>query len=60
MSVALDFVRTQPWVSQIVVGVTSSSELEHLGRLWAATPLADLPSCSSTDIDLLDPRRWHS
>jgi len=59
-SAALDFVRCLPWISQLVVGVTSAAELENLGEIWAAAPMANLIDCSSLDLDLIDPRRWRT
>lgn len=56
---ALSFVRSVPWVDQVVVGVTSSGELREIGQAWAQPPVdLDWGALASDDATLVDPRRW--
>ena len=56
---ALAHVRALPWASEVVVGVTSSEELEHVVAAWKTMPptLAD-PELACGDLSLIDPRNW--
>jgi len=59
VEVCLGHARAVPWVSRIVVGVTSGLELAELAAAWSETPaqLVD-PSWGTDDLSLIDPRRW--
>lgn len=59
VAACLSHVRALTWATHVVIGVTSSAELNAACEAWASTParLADA-SLASGDIDLLDPRRW--
>lgn len=56
---ALTYVRSRPWVEEVVIGVAASSELQ---ALLAARDVdvtnVDWASFASDDPDLIDPRRW--
>ena len=59
IAAALGFIRSLPWVSHVVVGVTSAQELRVLTEAWSV----DLPEVpyerfASSDTALIDPRRW--
>ncbi len=59
LEAALGFVAGLDWVTQVVVGATSGTELREIVAACAdreAISAADLPS--SSDLDLVDPRRW--
>jgi len=59
LALCLSHVKALPWASHVVVGVTTPEELNEIGTTWASVDarLAD-PSLASTDLDLIDPRRW--
>lgn len=60
-AVALGWVRAQSWVEEAVVGVTSATELLQILRAWEASrqvPAACFAGLGSTDLELIDPRRW--
>jgi aryl-alcohol dehydrogenase-like predicted oxidoreductase len=55
---ALGTVRARPWVSEVVIGVTSDQELREVTRVWCL-PVAWAPiSVASQDLALIDPRNW--
>ncbi len=62
---ALSFVQGLAWVDQLVVGITSASELAeivnasqlNLSANWHGVPNSVEPS---TDLNLIDPRRWNN
>lgn len=53
---ALSFIRTQAWIAEVVVGVTSARELTDLAAAWNQ-PI-EIVGDRSDDLDLIDPRRW--
>ncbi len=58
-AVCRGYVRTQSWIDEVVVGVTSAAEL----LVWADDEdlaHADWDSLASDDVTLLDPRGWPS
>jgi aryl-alcohol dehydrogenase-like predicted oxidoreductase len=59
LEACLSHVRALPWATHVVIGVTSSVELNAACEAWTSAParLADA-SLGSEDLDLLDPRRW--
>lgn len=65
LSIALGFVQFQPWVSKVVVGVTSADELQQIHSAWTQNlenaptikPLLDT-FVESKDLSLIDPREW--
>lgn len=59
MAACLAHVRSLPWATHVVVGVTSPAELEQVCETWASvTPRAADASLASSDLELIDPRRW--
>ena len=59
LALCLGYVKSRPWVDEVVVAATSARELEEIGAAYAAqAPSVDWPSLASLDPDLLDPRRW--
>lgn len=57
--IALQHVRALPWASEIVVGVTSANELHEIVDCWnQSSPFLVPEDLASTDLNLLDPRRW--
>jgi Predicted oxidoreductases (related to aryl-alcohol dehydrogenases) len=59
LEACLAHVRALPWASHVVVGVTSAAELREIVDAWnrCEPAVADVSSGSS-DLDLIDPRRW--
>jgi len=59
LQVALQFVRKLAWVDQVVIGATSSDELNEVCVAWLADEQCDLGIIEqSTDLNLIDPRNW--
>lgn len=61
VGLSLGYVRSRPWVDEVVVGVTSVDELNELLSSWMQATLpaeVDTRSLASDDVDLIDPRRW--
>ena len=59
LSLCMGYVKSRPWVDEVVVAATSAGELEQIGAAYAAAESSfDWPSLASSDQDLLDPRRW--
>ena len=59
LSLCIGYVKSRPWVDEVVVAATSAGELEQIGAAYAAAESSvDWPSLASSDQDLLDPRRW--
>jgi aryl-alcohol dehydrogenase-like predicted oxidoreductase len=57
--VCLGHVKALPWVSQVVVGVTSPAEWSEIITAWSEVTPELLPSSlASDDPNLLDPRLW--
>ncbi|MFM8154864.1 MAG: aldo/keto reductase [Actinomycetes bacterium] len=55
---ALAVVRALPWVSEIIVGVTSGQELGEIFCAWDS-PLPEFMNfTASQDLALIDPRNW--
>ncbi|HBJ73079.1 MAG TPA: hypothetical protein DDY88_05095 [Actinobacteria bacterium] len=58
-ALALGFIRTLGWVSQVVLGVTSAEELSQITATWAESPEIDHEGFrGSSDLALIDPRLW--
>jgi len=58
-SACLSHVRALPWATHVVVGVTSSMELTEICEAWHEHgPKLAPDSLGSSDLDLIDPRRW--
>ena len=65
IQVALSFVQGLAWVDQLVVGITSASELAEIVNASQLNESADWHGVSSsvepsTDLNLIDPRHWTS
>lgn len=59
--VCISFIKSLPWIDEVIVGVTSSEELKAISRAWDSPSLEgfDWNEFASHDINLLDPRRWN-
>lgn len=58
---ALGHVKALPWADEIVLGASNVSELIEIVAAWNATPVDLAPmNLASSDISLIDPRRWSS
>lgn len=57
-AIALAFLRHNPIVDAVVVGVTTSSELHVLLADWTMSSAAGSPPPIAAPLQLLDPRRW--
>lgn len=62
---ALAFIKSQEWISTVVVGVTSVKELTEIHQAWEVNPqqrqglkTLDFGKYASLDIGLIDPRMW--
>ena len=52
-------VRGLPWATHVVVGATSARELSEIVTAWqSCSPGLREASLASSDLDLIDPRRW--
>ncbi|MCX6432186.1 MAG: aldo/keto reductase [Actinobacteria bacterium] len=61
VAAAFGYVRQQEWVDEVVVGVTSESELREIAHTWAEPlPSIDLDGLGSDDPALVDPRLWRA
>ncbi len=60
ISAALDHVRALPWADEIVIGVTSASELTEIVEASQGEPRLAPADLGCEDLDLIDPRRWRS
>jgi len=59
LEACLAHVRCLPWATHVVVGVTSAAELGQIVEAWnACAPGPADPSLASSDLELIDPRRW--
>jgi aryl-alcohol dehydrogenase-like predicted oxidoreductase len=59
VELSLAFVRSQPEIDEVVLGVTSESELAQLLTAWEKSAVdVDWSSLESSDLELLDPRKW--
>lgn len=59
LQLALSFIRAISTVDRIVIGVTSKSELQEILTAWESPQTeVEWAQLQSTDLDLLDPRRW--
>ncbi|MDO8733446.1 MAG: aldo/keto reductase [Actinomycetota bacterium] len=60
LEACLAFVHQIPWADEVVVGVTSATELAEIGRAWhEASTLRQWEELATDDTDLIDPRRWN-
>lgn len=58
-SVCLGYVRSRPWVDEVVLAATSKSELSQIWQAWTGEiPAIGWSALASSDPDLIDPRRW--
>ena len=55
---ALAVVRALPWVSEIIVGVTSAQELGEIICAWDSPAPEITKFTASQDLALIDPRNW--
>ncbi len=55
---ALAAVRQRAWVSEVVIGVTSSQELGEIASAWPAAADQTPTFSPSHDLALIDPRNW--
>jgi aryl-alcohol dehydrogenase-like predicted oxidoreductase len=59
IQIALAHVKSLPWVDDVVIGVTSSTELQQITEAWASADPIRLPrALASKDRNLIDPRLW--
>jgi len=60
IQLALDYIKSQDWIDEIVVAPTSLFELREIHEAWLSVPdyEIDWEVLHSNDIDLIDPRRW--
>ena len=59
LEACLGHVRGLPWVTHVVVGATSARELSEIVAAWqSCSPGLLDASLASSDLDLIDPRRW--
>ena len=59
LEACLGHVRGLPWATHVVVGATSARELSEIVTAWqSCSPGLLEPSLASSDLDLIDPRRW--
>lgn len=59
LEVSLAHVRALPWVTHVVVGVTSATELREIVAAWSVRDPEMAPAEWGTgDLALIDPRRW--
>ncbi len=59
LEACLGHVRGLPWATHVVVGATSARELTEIAAAWrSCTPGLLDASLASSDLDLIDPRRW--
>jgi len=58
IEVALGFVKGVPWVSRVVVGVTGVDEFKGILKAWDSAVEIRPEVLGSSDLTLLDPRRW--
>ena len=59
LEACLAHVRGLPWATHVVVGVTSAAELGAIVDAWnRCEPAMADAALGSSDLDLIDPRRW--
>ena len=59
LEACLGHVRGLPWATHVVVGATSARELSEIVTAWqSCSPGLREASLASSDLDLIDPRRW--
>jgi aryl-alcohol dehydrogenase-like predicted oxidoreductase len=59
LALCLSYVRTRPWVDEVVLAATTPAELRAtVAALRDPVPVDDWSALGSTDVDLIDPRRW--
>ncbi len=59
LEACLGHVRALPWATHVVVGATSTWEWSEILTAWeSCTPALLDASLGSSDLDLIDPRRW--
>jgi aryl-alcohol dehydrogenase-like predicted oxidoreductase len=59
LDVCLSFVRSIPWASRVVVGVTNAAQLQEIGQAWESmAAVVDWEQFASKDGRLIDPRCW--
>lgn len=53
------FIQSQEWIDEVVIGVTSQSELAEIHDALTSSKMTEnWKSFASTDITLVDPRKW--
>lgn len=59
IELALNYVRALSWANELVLGVASAKQLEEVLHYLTRSPEDLVPiDLQSTDIELIDPRRW--
>ena len=59
LHLCLSYVRTRTWIDEVVIAATTSTELKAIVEAYETPgPEADWDRLASTDLDLIDPRRW--
>ena len=59
LNAALGAAKSIPGVKCCVIGVDRPSQLEELTTAWDESRSMDFTSLACTDLDVIDPRRWH-
>ena len=59
LQLCIDYVKSQPEIDEVVLGVTSEAELSELLDAWRQEPIEhDWSALESADVKLIDPRTW--
>jgi len=59
LHLCLAYVRTRPWIDEVVIAATNPTELSGIIESYELPgPETDWDHLASTDVDLIDPRRW--
>ena len=59
LQLCIDYVKSQPEIDEVVLGVTSEAELCELLDAWRQEPVEhDWSALESADVKLIDPRTW--
>lgn len=57
---AFDYIKCQEWIDEVIIAPTSIKELDEICDAWNSTSPDGISweSLASTDLNLIDPRRW--
>lgn len=59
LELCVNYIRSQAWVDEVIVGATSSAELKEISEAFSsALIIQNWADWASLDVELLDPRRW--